>query len=259
LLTIASAMLVYPLVQGHELGWPAWTFALMAGSVVVFAAFVWNERRSGDPILEPTLFRHRGFVAGLLFITTFFVAMSGFMLVFNLYVQIGLGYQPLHAGLVFTPWALGIAIGATLSGALLGPRFGRSVLHGGLVILVVGVVGLWWTIGHAGPGITGWDFVPSMLVAGLGSGLIFAPLFDIILADLNDAEVGTGSGPLNAVQQFGGAIGVAVLGTVFFELVPDHGFAGSIRGVIWVAAGCYVLSFLSAFLLPKRARVDAAH
>ncbi|HET6625479.1 MAG TPA: DHA2 family efflux MFS transporter permease subunit [Nocardioidaceae bacterium] len=256
LLTVASAMLIYPLVQGHELDWPAWSFAMMAGSLVVFAGFVWNERRTAHPVIEPTLFRHRGFVAGLLFITAFFVAMTGFMLIFNLYVQIGLGYEPLHAGLVMSPWAIGIAIGAVLSGALLGPRFGRRVLHAGLVVLGIGLVGLWWTVGHFGLGISGWDFVPATLVAGVGTGLIFAPLFEIILADLSDDEAGTGSGLLNAVQQFAGAVGVAVLGTLFFELLPGAGFVDSMRTVIWVALGCYALTFATAFLLPKRARED---
>jgi EmrB/QacA subfamily drug resistance transporter len=254
LLTAASAMLIYPLVQGRELDWPAWTFALMAGAGVVFALFVRNERRSADPIIEPSLFSHRGFVAGLVFLGTFFVAMSGFMLIFNLFVQIGLQFTPLHTGLVLTPTALGIAIGAGLSGAWLGPKFGRPVLHAGLLIVALGQLGLWWTIGHAGAGITGLDLAPATLVAGVGMGMIFAPLFDVILADLGDSEVGTGSGLLNAVQQFSGAIGVAVLGTVFFELVPDHGSADATRIVIWVAIGCYLLSFAAAFLLPKRAR-----
>ena len=259
LLTAASALLIYPLVQGREHDWAPWTFAMMAASAVVFALFVRNERRSPDPVIEPTLFRHRGFVAGTAFLASFFVAMSGFMLVLSLFLQLGLGYGPLHAGLAMTPLALGIAIGAVLSGAWLGPKLGRHVLHGGLVVLGLGLVGMWWTVGHFGMGLSGWDLAPSTLVAGVGTGLIFAPLFDLILADLDDSEVGTGSGVLNALQQFGGAIGVAVLGTIFFQLVPDDGWVESTQTVIWVSLGCYAVSFLTVFLLPMRAREESFH
>jgi len=146
-----------------------------------------------------------------------------------------------------------------LSGAWLGPKLGRHVLHGGLSVLGLGLVGMWWTVGHFGMGLSGWDLAPSTLVAGVGTGLIFAPLFDLILADLDDSEVGTGSGVLNALQQFGGAIGVAVLGTIFFQLVPEDGWVESTQTVIWVSLGCYAVSFLTVFLLPMRAREESFH
>ena len=73
---------------------------------------------------------------------------------------------------------------------------------------------------------------------------------------LGDHELGSGSGVLNAVQQFCGARGVAVLGSVFFDLLPGHGFADSIRGLITIALGCYAASFAAAFLLPRAARAD---
>jgi EmrB/QacA subfamily drug resistance transporter len=256
LLTVASALLIYPLVQGRELGWPTWVWVMMAGSAVVFGLFVANERRSAHPVIEPSLFRNRGFVAGLVFLGCFFVAMTGLMLVSNLFFQLGLGFSPLHTGLATTPMALGIALGAVASGAVLGPRFGRRVLHGGLAVTAVGMVLLSWTIGHAGSDISGWDMAPALLVAGIGSGLIFAPLFDIILADLNDDEVGTGSGLLNAVQQFAGALGVAVLGTLLFQWLPTDGWFDATREIIWVVIGCYAVSFAVVFLLPRHARED---
>ena len=90
---------------------------------------------------------------------------------------------------------------------------------------------------------------------GLGRG--FAPLFDIILADLGDHEVGTGSGVLNAAQQFSGALGVALIGTVFFQWLPDRGWAEATQGIALVSLACYAVSFLVAFLLPKEAREGA--
>jgi EmrB/QacA subfamily drug resistance transporter len=257
LVTLASAMLIYPLVQGHELGWPGWLIAMMVGSVVVFGLFAVNERRSDHPVIEPTLFANRSYVAGLLVIFGFFVAMTGFVLVFNLFVQIGLGYGALHTGLVFAPWAMGIAVGATVSGAFLAERLGRHVLHIGIVMVVIGMAWLWWTIHRNGMATTGLDLAAPTAFAGVGSGLIFAPLFDIILADVGEDEVGSAAGLLNAAQQFSGAAGVALLGTVFFELVPRHAFAGATEWVIWMAITAYAVTFGLAFLLPKRAREGA--
>jgi len=254
LITAASAALIFPLVQGHEAGWPAWTFVLMGLSVVLFGLFAWNERRSDQPLIEPSLFRNRAFVAGLLVLTTFFLAMSGFMLVYNLFVQLGMGFKPLAAGLALTPFAFGIALGSALSGAWLGPKLGRLVLHLGLSILVVGMIALALTVEHSGVDVSAWAMAPGTLIAGVGCGLIFPPLFDLILADLDDNEVGSGAGLLNAVQQFGGAAGVAAIGTIFFELLPDRGYTDSFGVVIGVTIACWVVTFLVAFLLPKKAR-----
>lgn len=257
LLTAASTALVYPLVQGREQGWPAWMFGLLGVSAVLFALFVVSERRSGHPVVEPSLFGHRGFVGGLLFLGTFFTAMSGFMLTINLFMQYGLRWTPLHTGLAMAPWALGMAIGAGASGAVLGQRYGRAVLHGGLLVLGVGLLMMWWTIGHWGLATGGWELAPGFVVIGIGSGSVFAPLFDIILAALGDHEVGTGSGLLNAVQQFCGALGVAVLGTLFFHWLPAHGFVDAIRWLVLVGTGCYAVSFAVVFLLPRSAREGA--
>lgn len=256
LLTAASVTLIYPLVQGHEQGWPGWMFAMLAASAVLWLGFALSERRTAHPVIERSLLRNRAFLAGLVFLGTFFTAMSGFMLTVNLFLQYGLGFGPMHTGVALSPWALGMAVGAALSGAALGPRFGRRVLHGGLLVLAVGLVAVWVGIRAHGLETTGWDLAPGFFVTGLGSGAIFAPLFDLILADLGDHEMGSGSGVLNAVQQFCGALGVAVLGSVFFDLLPGHGFADSIRGLIAIALGCYAASFVAAFLLPKAARAD---
>ena len=78
-------------------------------------------------------------------------------------------------------------------------------------------------------------------------------------ADLNDSEVGTGSGLLNAMQQFCGALGVAVLGTLFFHWLPDNGWYDATAMISWVAVGCYGLSFLAAFLLPLKPREESFH
>jgi hypothetical protein len=201
---------------------------MMLGSLPVFGIFVWYERRRQyAPLIEAGLFAKRAFSGGLAVITGFFAGMIGFMLVFSLYLQIGLGYTPLNAGLALAPWALGTAIGAALAGAALGPKFGRRVIHAGLLVMMVGLVGVWYTIHHYGATASGWATAPAVLVAGLGMGLVLAPLFNVILSGVEDHEVGSASGVLNAVQQLGSAIGVAVVGTLFFSLLGTQAAAAA--------------------------------
>ncbi len=258
LLAVATGMLIYPLVQGHELGWPAWTFALMVGSLPVFALFGWSERRSESPLIDPSLFRSRGYVAGLGVIVSFFLAMSGFMLVFNLFTQLGLHYGPLKAGLALVPFSFGIMIGAPLSGGLLAPKLGRGALQIGVGVMTIGMLAMWFTLDQQGTAVSVWDLVPATLVSGIGAGLVFAPLFDIILASVSDEAAGSASGVLTAVQQFGGTVGVAVIGTLFFELLPHRQFLGAMQDATLASAVLFVLAFAVTFLLPRRAREGAS-
>jgi EmrB/QacA subfamily drug resistance transporter len=260
MIVAASVLLIYPLVQGRDLGWPWWSFALMIAALPVVAAFVaYERRRPSSPLIELALFRRRAFSAGLVTITVFFGAMIGLMLVFGLYLQIGLGYGPLRAGLTFAPWAFGIAVGSALAGAWLANRYGRRTVHGGLILMAAGLLGVALTIHAYGTAITTLELAPALLVCGIGGGLALAPLFSVILNGVQDHEVGSASGVLNAMQQFGGSAGVAVLGTLFFSLLASHGgdFTPVMQRLLVVTAALVALAFGLAFLLPKTARADA--
>jgi EmrB/QacA subfamily drug resistance transporter len=216
LLTAASALLIIPLIQGRELGWPAWTYVMMGAAVILLALFVVSERHSKHPVITPSLFRKRSFVVGLMIVAGFYGSLSAFVLVINLLLQQGLHWTPLHTGVTLIPWALGTAVAVLLAGSVLAEKLGRASLHLGLAIAVIGLLALWWSIAHWGAGITFWKLTPALLLTGFGAGLVFVPLVDFILGDAATGEVGSGVGMLNAVQQFAGAIGVAALGTVFF-------------------------------------------
>jgi hypothetical protein len=98
-----------------------------------------------------------------------------------------------------------------------------------------------------------------LLVFGLGLGRVFGPLFNVILAGVEEHEVGSASGTLNAVQQLGNSIGVAVLATIFFSLL-DHGHAspGAMTRTVLISAGLFVVAFALSWLLPKDARMETA-
>ncbi|WP_405007638.1 MFS transporter [Kitasatospora purpeofusca] len=256
-LGLAVLLLVYPLVQGRELGWPLWTFLSMAASVPTAWLFTVQQRgvlrRGGTPLIEPSLFGKRAFVSALATGLVFFAALSGLMLVFTLHLQLGLGWTPLHAGLSMIPLSIGVIVGAVLSGALLAPRYGRRVLHLGMVLAAAGALGLWATVDGAS-GLGSWQLAPALALAGLGLGLIMAPFFDIALAGVEESETGSASGVLNAQQQLGGSMGVALLGTAFFGRARTDGFGHAAGLTYGLVAALLAAAFLIAFLLPRQAR-----
>ncbi|MEV5692633.1 MFS transporter [Micromonospora globbae] len=258
LVAVGAVLLVYPLVQGREQGWPGWMFAMLAAAAVVFAIFaryeVRRQRAGRDPLVVPTLFRRRAFTGGLVAGLAFFTALTGFSLVFSLYLQLGLGYSPLHAGLAGVPQALGMVIAFVIAGAGLARRLGRTLIHAGLLVVLAGVGGMLLTLRLAGPDVTPWRLVPALLVVGFGMGLVMAPFFDIVLSGVEPAETGSASGTLTAVQQLGGALGVALLGTVFFARLPDDGAGSAVRATLWVEAALLAVTVAAAFLLPRQAR-----
>jgi EmrB/QacA subfamily drug resistance transporter len=219
-----SLLLVYPLVQGRELDWPLWTFGMLAASVVLFVIFGWyevrRERAGADPLVVPALFRKRAFTGGLVAGVVFFAALIGLSLTTSLYFQLGLGWSPLKAGLTGLPQALGAVIGFVAAGSGLTARLGRTLLQAGGVVMAAGAGVLWWTVDHVAGDVTPWHLAPALAVMGIGMGLFMAPFFDMVLAGVEPHESGSASGTLTAVQQLGGALGIAVLGTVLFGLLP---------------------------------------
>ncbi|MEV5144978.1 MFS transporter [Streptomyces sp. NPDC052727] len=234
LVTLGLTLLIFPLVQGRERGWPAWTFVLMVAGAAVLAAFVAYElrqdKRGGATLIELSLLRRSRYAVGLAVALVFFTGISGMSLLLGLHLQIGLGFSPTRAALTMTPWSVFLVVGAILTGAVLGARFGRKALHGGLAVLALGVLIMLLTIRDQAGGLTSWELVPGIAVAGLGMGVMIGLLFDIALADVDKQEAGTASGILTAVQQLGFAIGVAVLATLFFGLLGSQATASVADG-----------------------------
>lgn len=268
LATLGMTALIVPLIQGRELRWPLWCFALLAVAVASFVAFAVVERRRDrggrTTLVVPSLFGRRAFTSGLLTGLAFFGSLMGSSLVFTLFVQLGLGFDALHAGLASLPQALGMMVGFGIAQAL-NARLGRRLMHLGGVALAAGLIALGTTISVAGASIGIWTMSPSLLLMGIGMGLTMAPFFDIVLAGVSPEESGSASGTLTAVQQVGGALGIAVLGTVFFSRVdgptaPDLAtFEAATRSALWVAVALVAVGWGLTFLLPKKAEHYGDH
>ncbi len=245
LISAALLLLLYPLVQGRQLGWPAWTFASMAASVPMLAAFVGYERikarRDGSPLVQLRLFGQRAFSVGIAIAMTFFLGVTSFALILTLFLQIGLGFSPLHAGLTFLPFSGGVLL-ASGAAARLGPRFGRGVTMTGALVMAAAMAGLILIVRHYGQAVTTTELLPGLIAAGLGMGTVLAPLADILLAGVRRADAGSASGVFNTSIQLSASIGVAVIGVIFFGLLGTRSgpaaasVAPQLRGAL-VAAG----------------------
>jgi EmrB/QacA subfamily drug resistance transporter len=254
LATLASFAIVYPLVQGRELDWPAWIFVLFAAGVGGFGLFALYERRHAErALVTPSLLRNGAFTSGLLVAVCFFASMIGLNLVLSLFCQLGEGFSPLRTGLTLAPFALGVAITAGPSYPL-AQRFGRTSMQVGFVINGLGLLVLAAMVHGAGD-VTTWTLVPGELLAGMGMGLALPPLFDFILAGVQAHEVGSASGVLNALQQFAGALGIAVFATIFFAYTDSgHQPPAAVTSTLLFAVIPLVLAFLGVFRLPHKAR-----
>lgn len=224
LATAGILLLVYPLVEGQVAGWPAWTFICMAISPVMLVLFVLYERSLPStrfPLVQLSLFRIRSFSVGVAISAVFIAGIPAFFFTFSLMLQVGLGFSALNAGLTTIPWSLSSAVASAMS-TRIAPRLGKYTIAIGSTLLVIGMLGVIGTLHLEGTKLTGWDLIPSFVVSGLGLGTVIAPLLNIILAGVPGRDAGSASGVLTTFQQLGGAIGVAVVGVVFFGLLSSR-------------------------------------
>jgi EmrB/QacA subfamily drug resistance transporter len=253
LIGCALTAIIYPLIQGRADGWPAWTFVSLAVGAALLSGFaLWERHRRIDPLIEPGLLANRTYTSGILVALAFFGAFGGLLLCVSLFAQLGEHFSPVHAGLTLMAMVVGMIAGMGAGFALVG-RLGRHLLHFGVVIVAAGTMVLALTVtgAHA---VSTLDLAPGLFMIGLGAGASIGQLFDFILAGVGMDEVGSASGVLEAVQQLSSALGVAVLGTIFFSAfdgrVPTHALAIT----AWACLVPLVATFLLLFKLPMHAR-----
>jgi MFS family permease len=142
-------------------------------------------------------------------------------------------------------------------------KIGRTVVQAGLVVMGLGLLALYAAVQHAGTAVGSWDFVAPLLVSGIGMGMVWVPMFEIIVGDVADHEVGSASGVLQAVQQLGMSLGVAAIGTVFFGALGAHAdrtrdFLEAAQRTTLITVGLVAVAVALGFLLPERARSHEA-
>lgn len=150
IIVASSGLLLLPLIQGQEAGWPLWTFLSLAASAFGFGVFTLQQRaviaRGKTPLVDPEIFKSKTYNLGLTGIFTFFAGFTGVYLIITLFLQIGEGYSARGAGIANIAIALGTAIGGALSGAVLAEKFGTRVLQIGALAQIIGALLLFFAL-----------------------------------------------------------------------------------------------------------------
>ena len=261
LLAGSLVAIVYPLLEGRQLGWPVWVWPLMAAGVagLVVLGLIEARRTSTTvaPLLRAGLFRVPAFAAGMGIQLAFFAGMQGFFIAFALWLQAGEHFSPLKAGLTAVAFSVGSFIAAPVA-VPLAQKAGRRILAGGAVLMVAGIGGVALAAPHVGVNGSPWPIVPGLVVAGAGLALLVIPLVNVVLAAVPAEVAGGASGLFSTAQQLGGALGVALLGSVFFGYLGGHSFEAALVHTAPYAMGAFALCGVLALLLPRTAVSEEA-
>ncbi len=254
LLAASLLALLVPLMEGRALGWPWWTWALLAAFPFLVAAFVRVERRSeragAVPLLPFSLLRIHGLRTGLTMAVPFFAGFGGFMLVMAVALQQGPHEGPIASGLAMVPMAVGFFT-ASLAGPRLLNRFGSKVITTGAVVQLVGLAVLALTVGLDWSGLSPLVLLPGMAIAGTGQGLVMPPLIRLILSEIPAARAGVGGGMFATTQQSSLALGIATLGTLFLTLAPSEGMHHALTLVLALQVALTVVVVALSTRLPR--------
>ena len=258
LVTASLSLLVYTVVKTDEYHWfSGRTIGFFAISLVLMAAFLLNEQRASSPLLPLSIFRLPTIVGANVVGFMLGAAIFAMFFLLALYMQgpAGLGYTPIRSGLGYLLVACTIIVSAGASQALV-TRFGvRSVLLTGLVLLTIGL--LFFTRVSPHGSYLG-DLAPGFVLAGVGLGFAFIPVTIAALMGISDDESGLASGLINTSQQIGGAVGVALLATVFTSrtadriqagIAPDIAYTDGLSRAFLVGALMSVLALVAALVL----------
>ncbi|HEX7525969.1 MAG TPA: DHA2 family efflux MFS transporter permease subunit, partial [Gaiellaceae bacterium] len=260
-LGLASAGLfgiVWGLVRGNSVGWGSTEIvgAIVAGFVLV-AAFVAWELRAEHPMLPMRFFRNRTFALANLASMLMSFGMFGSIFLLAQYFQTVQGYSPLGSGLRILPWTAMPMIVAPIAGALSDRISPSRIIGTGLALQAVGLA---WIASVSTPTTPYIDLVAPFALSGIGMGLFFAPIANLILSSVRGEEEGQASGANNAVRELGGVFGVAILASVFSHYggyTSGPAFVDGLTPAVYAGAAVVALGSLAMFAIKRRAKSEA--
>ncbi|WP_235522403.1 MFS transporter [Cellulomonas sp. Root137] len=246
--------LVWSIVRGNDDGWGSTrVVGGLALGVLLLGAFLVRESRTDHPLVPLRLFRVRSFAVANGSALAFSFGVFGLVFLLAQYLQIGMGFTPLEAGIRTLPWTAAPMIFAPIAG-MLAPRIGvRPLLTAGLALQAAGLA--WQGLIVGTDGLVYADLVPGLALAGIGMGLTFAPSATAVLFDMAPDDHGTASSVNATIREIGGALGVAALVAVFTAadgtLTPD-GYVAGLQPAALVAAAVTALGALMVLLWMPR-------
>jgi EmrB/QacA subfamily drug resistance transporter len=243
---------VWGLVRGQGQGWtsPEIVSSLAIGVVLVAAFLAW-ERRAQAPMLPLRFFRNRTFALTNAASFAMYFGMFGAVFLLAQFFQVAQGDSPLTSGLKILPWTAMPVVVAPLAGAL-----ADRVIPGPRIVavgLALQSIGLFWLASIATANVDYMDLVIPFVLSGMGMGLFFAPVANVIMSSVRPIEEGQASGTNNAIRELGGVFGVAVLASVFASrggYDSPHIFSTGMQAATTVGATVVALGALLAFAVP---------
>lgn len=259
LLSLTLALLVYPLIEGRETGWPAWLVAMLIACPVILWAFVRFEARlavrGGDPLVSLSLFRSRRFAAGVVMALAFYM-LSSFYLTFAVYLQSGQHRTAMEAGIATLPFAIGYFLSSLVSSQAM-RHLGLRALTLGFVLQVLG----FGVVMLAARQILADALEPGLVLAGVGFGIVMPSVIQAVLGGVDQRHAGLASGVVISTFQVGAALGVAVIGGVFYDVLGTAPTDGAYARAFTAALACNVallaLGALISLWLAAQRSVDA--
>jgi EmrB/QacA subfamily drug resistance transporter len=250
---------VFGVVRANTLGWgDIEVLGLIVAGVLLVAIFCWWETRSETPMLPMRFFRNRAFSATNGVSVAMYFGMFGSIFLLTQYLQNVLGYSPIQAGLRMLAWTGVTMIVAPVAGALSDRYGGRPFMAGGLALQAVALG--WMAAVAKVPPLPFSHFVIPFILAGVGMGLFFAPVANVVLSAVRPEEEGQASGANNALRELGGVFGVAVLSAIFVNQggygLPQH-FVDGLKPAVWAGAAVVAVGALVALLIPAGGRKRA--
>ncbi|WP_413966382.1 MFS transporter [Actinacidiphila polyblastidii] len=261
LLGAGTVLLLLPFVQQEQ--WPgAAKWLLVPAAVAVLALFAGWERhyaRRREPLVDLTLFRQRSYGLGVLLSLVYFAGFTAIFFILTLYLQNGMRYTALEAGLSIMPFAVGSGVAAAVGGRK-ATRLGRPLVAGGLAAVLVGLLGTALAVRMDTTHSVGWAMAVPLLFAGVGSGLVVAPNQTLTLGEVPVARAGSAGGVLQTAQRIGSAAGIAAVGSVYFTRVDSRhaDWQGGFQLGLLTATGLVVLALAVALLDIATGRRGAA-
>ncbi|MEU1101450.1 MFS transporter [Streptomyces tibetensis] len=250
LLGLGVLALMYPLVQAESGGLARLWWMFPAGAALLFVFTRWQRRllnRGAQPLLDPRLFTTvRGYAVGAGVGTLYFIGFSGVWLVFALFYQHGLGFSPLESGLAVTPFALGSALAAAVSGRLV-DRLGRLLTVGGLTGVILGLGGTALLLRFAPLDIAPWIAAPVLFLGGVGGGCVISPNITMTLRDVPVHMAGAAGGALQTGQRLGAAVGTAALPGLYYLVLGSR--SDDYRGALFLAMGAGLVGMAASLAL----------
>jgi EmrB/QacA subfamily drug resistance transporter len=253
LVTGGALGIVWGLVRGNAAGWSSLeVVASLAAGVALVAAFIRVELRAREPMLPIRFFRNRAFAAGNAGVFFLFASLFGAVFFLAQFLQTGMGYSPLEAGLRLVPWTATLFVIAPLAGALVDRIGDRPLLVGGLVLQAVG---MGWIALIAEPGLGYGELVLPLVVAGIGASMATPPAANAVVGAVPYDAVGKAAGANSMLRELGGVFGIAILVAVFAAAGGYASAQAFSDGFVPAIAGSAVLALVGAIVsmaLPGR-------